>query len=91
MFNFYQKRPVFALKIHPRPQRPMKASKGQQRPAKAIKGQQRPAKASKGQQRPAKSKTSKIFDIINIQCIIINKCKFNPKKKYRISLINVLP
>ena len=32
MLNFYQKRPVFALKIYPRPQRPkrpMKASKGQ--------------------------------------------------------------
>ena len=35
MLDFYQKRPVFTLKIHPRPQRPkrpMKASKGQQSP-----------------------------------------------------------
>ena len=35
MLNFYQKRPVFTLKIHPRPQmpkRPMKASKGMYSP-----------------------------------------------------------
>ena len=35
MLNFYQQRPVFALKNHPRPQRPkrpMKAKKGHQRP-----------------------------------------------------------
>ena len=46
-----KKRPVFAEKINPRPQRP-------KRPMKAIKGQQSP----------------KLFDIINIQCIIINIC-----------------
>ena len=35
VLNFYLQRPVFALKIHPRPQRPkrpMKAKKGHQRP-----------------------------------------------------------
>jgi hypothetical protein len=35
VLNFYQERPVFALKIHPRPlrpKRPMKAKKGHQRP-----------------------------------------------------------
>ena len=35
MLNFHQQRPVFALKNHPRPQRPkrpMKAKKGHQRP-----------------------------------------------------------
>ncbi len=35
VLNFYQQRPVFALKIHPRPlrpKRPMKAKKGHQRP-----------------------------------------------------------
>ena len=35
MLNFYQQRPVFALKNNPRPQRPkrsMKANKGQQSP-----------------------------------------------------------
>ena len=35
VLNFYQQRPVFALKNHPRPQRPkkpMKANKGQQSP-----------------------------------------------------------
>ena len=35
MLNFYQQRPVFALKNRPRPQRPkrpMKAKKGHQRP-----------------------------------------------------------
>ena len=35
MLNFYHQRPVFAQKIHPRPQRPkrpMKAKKGHQRP-----------------------------------------------------------
>ena len=38
-------------------------------------------KANEGQERPAKSKTSKLFDIINIQCKIINKCECNPKKR----------
>ena len=61
VLNFYQKRPVFALKTHPRPQRP-----------------KRPMKANKGQQSP---KTSKLFDIINIQCIIINKCECNTEKR----------
>jgi hypothetical protein len=32
VLNFYQQRPVFAIKIHPRPKRPMKAKKGHQRP-----------------------------------------------------------
>ena len=35
----------------------------------------------KCQWRPAKSKTSKLFDIINIHCIIINKCECNTKKR----------
>ena len=30
MLNFYLQRPFFALKIRPRPQRPMKAKKGHQ-------------------------------------------------------------
>jgi hypothetical protein len=35
VLNFYQQRPIFALKIHPRPlrpKRPMKVKKGHQRP-----------------------------------------------------------
>ena len=39
MLNFYQQRPVFALKNYPRPQRPkrpMKANKGQQSPKLQI-------------------------------------------------------
>ena len=35
VLNFYQQRPVFALKNCPRPQRPKKANEGQQRPAKS--------------------------------------------------------
>ena len=35
MLNFYQQRPVFALKKCPRPQRPKKAKEGQQRPTKS--------------------------------------------------------
>ena len=38
-------------------------------------------KANEGQKRPAKSITSKVFDIINIHGIIINKCEFDTKKK----------
>jgi hypothetical protein len=36
VLNFYQQRPVFALKKYPRPQRPMKANKGQQSPKLQI-------------------------------------------------------
>ena len=32
VLNFYLQRPVFALKIRPRPKRPMKAKKSYQRP-----------------------------------------------------------
>ena len=56
---------------------PKKASFYFKNSSKATKAK----KANEGQQRPAKSKTSKFFDIINIQCIIINKCKCNSKKR----------
>ena len=36
MLNFYQQRPVFTLKNHPRPQRTMKANKGQHSPKLQI-------------------------------------------------------
>ena len=39
MLNFYQQRPGFALKNHPRPQRPkrpMKANKGQHSPKPQV-------------------------------------------------------
>jgi hypothetical protein len=35
VLNFYQQRPVFALKKFPKPQRPKKANEGHQRPAKS--------------------------------------------------------
>ena len=42
---------------------------------------QRPKRPIQAKKRPAKSITSKVFDIINIHCIIINKCEFITKKR----------
>jgi hypothetical protein len=62
MLNFYQQRPVFASKNHPRPQRPKRPMK----PKKVIKGQNF-----------KKSLISSIFNVkssINVNVILRKSC-----------------